>query len=132
MDEISRKFQKELNSGAIALVVLALISENKQPMYGYEIAKRLPVMLDGELPMNEAAIYPVLRSLERQGLLTSFLKDSENGPPRKYYRMTSIGTRSLTKWRQVWSRTKNFVDQVLECKSDVGPTATGSKLPRTI
>jgi PadR family transcriptional regulator, regulatory protein PadR len=131
-EEANRKFQKELNSGAISLVLMALIADSGQAMYGYEIAKRLPSFPDGELPMNESAIYPVLRSLERQGLLASQMKPSDSGPPRKYYRLTPSGGRTLVKWRVAWSQTKDFVDQVLEQKNDDTTSHAGSKLPRTI
>jgi PadR family transcriptional regulator, regulatory protein PadR len=113
-DEEVKKFQKELNSGAISLVLLSLIVERKEAMYGYEIAKHLQAMSDLALPMSESAIYPVLRSLEKQGLLGSYLERSDSGPPRKYYRATASGRSTLKAWRSAWNTMKVFVESVLE------------------
>ena len=71
-----RKFQRELNSGAVSLVLLGLLARRGKPMYGYEIAKRLEEAGGGALPMNQGALYPVLRSLEKQGLLASSITNS--------------------------------------------------------
>ncbi|MCA9265309.1 MAG: PadR family transcriptional regulator [Planctomycetales bacterium] len=114
MDRAARKFQKEMNSGAISLVVLAILEQASEPLYGYAIAKRLEGMSGDTLPMNQAAIYPVLRSLEKQRLLRSKLQPSDVGPPRRYYSLTSAGERALEEWRQIWRQTKEFVDDVLE------------------
>ena len=66
-DNPSRKFQKELNAGAVSLVVLCVMEQLQRPVYGYEVAKILQSRAGDSLPMNQAAIYPVLRSLEKQG-----------------------------------------------------------------
>ena len=113
-DKASRKFQKELNSGATSLVLLTVIHKHREPMYGYEIAKQLDALGDGVLPMNQAAIYPVLRSLEKQSLLRSQMVPSESGPPRKYYQLTAAGRRAVSDWTQVWQSTTSFVEAVLE------------------
>ena len=83
-------------------------------MYGYEIAKLLEELSDGKMPINSAAVYPVLRSMERQGLLRSRMVPSESGPPRKYYTVTAAGKRALSDWSSVWCKTTSFVDSVLE------------------
>lgn len=125
-----RKFQKELNSGAVSLVLLSVIHKHREPMYGYEIAKRLNELTDGDLPMNQAAIYPVLRSLEKQELLRHRLIPSESGPPRKYYQLTSAGKRALRDWELVWKNTTSFVDFVLEM-NNAESAKSGRKVSRT-
>lgn len=129
-DQPTRKFQKELNAGAISLVLLSVLQRQGEPMYGYEIARCLERSDDGELPMNQAAIYPVLRSMERQSLLTSELVASEVGPPRKYYQLTSAGRKSLRQWTEVWQDTKAFVDSHLEKNDGTGSKRTRSSLSR--
>jgi len=109
-----RKFQKELNAGAISLVLLGLFSRERKSMYGYEIAKRLEAATDDGLPMNQGALYPVLRSLEKRGFLNSNVEPSVSGPPRKYYRITPDGKKVLDAWTDAWQRTKRFVDSFLE------------------
>ncbi len=63
--------------------------------------------------VKQGAIYPVLRSLESQGLLSSEREMSDSGPPRKYYQATDTGKEALETWSGIWTETKNFVDNVL-------------------
>ena len=79
-----RKFQKEL-SGIVSLALLALLAHADKPLYGYQIAKELEGF-GGGLPVKQGTLYPVLRSLEAGGLLSSEVEPSVTGPPRRYYR----------------------------------------------
>ncbi len=108
------KFQKELSAGTVSLVLLALLERGQEPLYGYQIAKRLEQSsLDG-LPLKQGTLYPVLRSLEASGLLASHVEPSVSGPPRRYYSTTILGRESLDTWKQAWARARDFVDAVLE------------------
>ncbi len=115
MDEeaIVRKFQKELNSGTAALVVLGLMDRLAEPLYGYQIAKLLEELADGRLPMKQGALYPVLRSMEANGLLESEVAPSTSAPPRRYYTVTAAGKRMLQRWVAVWGASREFVDRAL-------------------
>lgn len=132
-DDSLKKFQKELNSGAVSLVILALIRTQSRAMYGYEIAKQLEAASGLELPMNQAAVYPVLRSLEKQGLLNSRMIPSDSGPPRKYYDLTAAGKRVLPQWERSWRETKQFVESFLESSKheSSAPRAGSSVSKRT-
>lgn len=132
-DKPSQKFQKELNSGAVSLVVLTVMEQLKRPVYGYEIAKLLLSRAGESLPMNQAAIYPVLRSLEKQSLLRSKIVPSDSGPPRKYYSLTPAGRQALREWKTVWRTTITFVDSILESSHDSTVTeATRDALPASV
>ncbi len=112
--EETKKFQRELNSGTAALVLLGVLGRASEPMYGYQIAK-LVERHAGEVPiMKQGALYPVLRSLEGGGLLQSTVEPSVAGPPRRYYVITEAGREALGNWRGVWERTRQLVDTVLE------------------
>ena len=117
MTEVSaqtRKFQKELNSGTSSLALLSVLSRSKQPMYGYQIAKLLEES-DPDIPMmKQGTLYPVLRSLEANGLLESTVEPSVSGPPRRYYKITDDGRAALKEWIEVWKQTKKFVDAILK------------------
>jgi PadR family transcriptional regulator PadR len=63
--------------------------------------------------VKQGAIYPVLRSLESQGLLSSEREMTDSGPPRRYYRVTKTGKQALEAWTEIWNETKTFVDKVL-------------------
>lgn len=109
-----KKFQKEINSGTAALVLLATLNKSIDQMYGYQIAKHLEQGRD-EIPMiKQGALYPVLRSLENSGLLQSLVEPSVSGPPRKYYQITKTGKDTLLRWIDIWELTKSFVDSILE------------------
>lgn len=108
-----RKFQKELNAGTVALVLLALLADAKEPLYGYQIAKRLEAEDDSMVTGKQSALYPVLRNLSAAGLLESWVEPSVSGPPRRYYRITSRGRTVLEDWQRQWRKTRRFVDGLL-------------------
>ena len=110
-----RKFRKELNAGTVALVLLATLARSgEEPLYGYQIAKRLESLAAGGVPVKQGTLYPVLRSLEDNGLLASQVEPSVSGPPRRYYMITQAGRETLELWTQAWRQTKGFVDGVVE------------------
>ncbi|AXK72447.1 PadR family transcriptional regulator [Lysobacter sp. TY2-98] len=107
-----RKFQKELSAGTVSLALLAVLGDATEPMYGYQIAKRLE-QLEGVLSGKQSALYPVLRGLEGSGLLESFVEPSVSGPPRRYYRINDAGRVVLARWADAWRATRDSVDAVL-------------------
>ena len=107
-----RKFQKELSAGTVSLALLAVLGEAAEPMYGYQIAKRLE-QLEGVLAGKQSALYPVLRGLEGAGLLASHVEPSVSGPPRRYYRINDTGRAVLAHWAAAWRGTRDSVDAVL-------------------
>jgi len=108
-----RKFQKELSAGIVSLALLALLARAEKPLYGYQIAKELEGFAEG-LPVKQGTLYPVLRSLEAQGLLSSEVEPSISGPPRRYYSVTESGREAVGLWKGSWEKTKEFVEAVLE------------------
>ena len=109
-----RKFQKELNAGTVSLVLLAILDRSAEALYGYQIAKRIEGGWQGEVAIKQGTLYPVLRSMEENGLLTSVVEPSVSGPPRKYYQITEQGRAVLAEWKSHWARTRDFVDATLE------------------
>ena len=122
VEGLVRKFQKELNAGLIALVLLSVLERAQEDLYGYQIAKRLQGMSDGGSPMKQGALYPVLRTLSAHGLLASRVVPSYAGPPRRYYRITDAGRDTLARWLSVWTTTRDFVDAVAHPATGVSPT----------
>lgn len=110
----TKKFQKELNSGASALVLLSVLSRSAEPMYGYQIAKMLEESGPDIPMMKQGTLYPVLRSLEENSLLKSTVEPSVSGPPRRYYKITGDGRAALAEWLEIWKQTKKFVDGILK------------------
>jgi len=118
VDGLARKFQKELNAGLIALVLLSVLENATEDLYGYQIAKRLQDMSRGTSPMKQGALYPVLRTLSAHGLLASRVVPSYAGPPRRYYRITPAGRETLARWLAIWTTTRDFVDTAV--RADAG------------
>lgn len=114
MSTSGHKFQKDLNAGTLALVLLATVAASDEDLYGYDISRRLRGDAPGgECPFAEGSLYPVLRSLSAAGLLTSRIVPSYAGPPRRYYRITELGRETLAEWRTRWNTTRTFVDACL-------------------
>ena len=110
----NRKFQKELSSGVVALVLLAVLDRTREPLYGYQIAKQLESSGESLSMVKQGSLYPVLRSLEKSGFLESEVEPSTSGPPRRYYRITSLGRGALAQWTGIWREGSAFVDEVLK------------------
>jgi PadR family transcriptional regulator, regulatory protein PadR len=95
-------------------VLLAILNQSAEDLYGYEIAKRLASANEGTLIFKEGTIYPVLRALSAAGLLTSRIVPSYSGPPRRYYRITDQGRSVLAEWTAIWAGTRSFVDRFID------------------
>jgi PadR family transcriptional regulator PadR len=118
-DEVMlRKFQKELNSGTVSLILLAILDRSAEPLYGYQIAKSIEGNWQEGAPVKQGTLYPVLRSMEESGLLGSRVEPSVSGPPRKYYTITDRGRAVLADWKSAWAQTRAFVDGTLEGRND--------------
>jgi PadR family transcriptional regulator PadR len=113
-DSHTQKFQKDLNAGLVALVLLALLDRATEDGYGYEITRRLRDANEGEALFKEGTVYPVLRALNASGLLSSRLEPSYAGPARRYYRITDQGRAVLEEWSSLWRETRHFVDRFVE------------------
>jgi PadR family transcriptional regulator PadR len=113
LQETHKKFQKELSSGTVSLALLSILTQSQEPLYGYQIGKLVGAGDAEGVLVKQGAIYPVLRSLESQGLLSSEREMSDSGPPRRYYQATTAGQEALTSWTKIWEDTKTFLDKVL-------------------
>lgn len=113
-DQHLKKFEKELAAGMVSLVLLAVLAAAREPLYGYQIAKRLEQDAGGVLVGKQSALYPVLRNLSAAELLDTFVEPSEAGPPRRYYRITPLGRKVLREWTEAWNATRHYVDSILK------------------
>jgi PadR family transcriptional regulator, regulatory protein PadR len=112
-ESLTRKFQRELGAGLTALVLLSILADTSDDLYGYEIARRLTAATGEASPFKQGALYPVLRNMSASGLLTSRVVPSYSGPPRRYYRITRLGRDVLASWRDTWFTTRSFVDAIV-------------------
>src|SRR6201996_9752160 len=99
--------QIQLKKGVLEMCVLALLSKGDN--YAYEIASR---MADA-VGMGEGTIYPLMRRMQNDGLVSTYLVESASGPSRKYYKLTAEGRAALTAQRAEWEAFKRAVGRVL-------------------
>ena len=86
----------QFKRGIVELCVLSeLVSED---MYGYMIINNISKHLD----VNENTIYPILRRLTKEGYFTTYLKESNIGAARKYYKITDDGFKYYIELRDSW------------------------------
>lgn len=89
----------QFKKGVLELCILAVLRDGDR--YGYDITRRLARGLD----ISDGAVYPVLRRLSTGGYLRYYIKESPDGPARKYYALTDEGRRLyerlLCEWRDV-------------------------------
>ena len=97
----------QLKKGALDLCVLALLSRGDG--YAYEIASRLATAID----MGEGTIYPLMRRMQADGLVETYLVESSAGPPRKYYRLTAAGRASFAAQKSAWRSFADAVEAIL-------------------
>ena len=68
------------------LELIVLLSVNKKDMYGYELVEEVSKVVD----VNDGTIYPLLKRLTNEKYFETYLVESTEGPPRKYYKITII------------------------------------------
>jgi PadR family transcriptional regulator PadR len=86
----------QLKKGVLGLCVLALLARDDS--YAYEIASRL----SDAIGMGEGTIYPLMRRMQSDGLVETYLVESSSGPSRKYYRLTNAGRTALEGQTAEW------------------------------
>jgi len=97
----------ELRRGVIVLAVLSQLGEQQ---YGYSLIKRLS---EGGLEIDQGTLYPLLRRLESQGLLTSDWR-IEGERPRRYYVLSDEGRALLPQLKQEWNGIVSMMDRMLK------------------
>lgn len=75
----------QYKKGVLELCVLSLL--RRRDRYGYEISEYLA----GHIDIADGTVYPLLRKMKADGLVTTYLQEESGGPPRKYYKLTQLG-----------------------------------------
>src|SRR6187549_2488693 len=94
------QWNTQLRKGLAELCVLAAVRRLGEA-YGYQLVQ----FLDGHdgLALTESTVYPLLARLAREGQLSVTTSPSPSGPPRRYYRITDAGERSLSTMLEHWN-----------------------------
>lgn len=94
----------QLKKGVLDLVVLSKIEGKDR--YGYDIYQEI----SKHMVISESTIYPILRKIVKEGLCETYLKESSEGPPRKYFKLTKKGKDKLVFLRQDWIKFQKVVN----------------------
>ena len=110
----------QLKKGVLTLCVLALL--NRRESYAYEIAATLSDAID----MGEGTIYPLMRRMQSEGQVETYLVESPSGPSRKYYRLTEAGRAALEQQTREWHAFVRAVEGVMTAPAAPEATAVAT------
>jgi PadR family transcriptional regulator PadR len=102
----------EVLQGTLDMFILKAVSFT--PSHGYNILEWLRQTTEGELNIEDAALYPALHRLEARGFIESEWGVSENNRRAKYYTLTTAGRRRLREYHTTWRRYVVLATRILE------------------
>jgi len=105
------KVNKELLKGSTVMLILSILS--RKDMYGYGMIKEIDKRSRGVFELKEGTLYPILHSLEGEGMVESYWERSENGRKRKYYKITAKGRHQMKQREREWVIFSRAVGKVL-------------------
>ena len=106
----SSNLMSQMRRGATEYCVLALLRDRE--MYGFELTRALSS--EGGLVASEGTVYPLLSRIRQDELVETFWESSPQGPPRRYYRLTSDGHLALEAFRIQWCQFRDTVDAIMK------------------
>ena len=104
---MTESLQIQLKKGVLEMCVLALLSKGDN--YAYDIASRMAEAVG----MGEGTVYPLMRRMQNDGLVSTYLVESASGPPRKYYKLTRAGAAALKSQSADWITFEAAVRKIL-------------------
>jgi PadR family transcriptional regulator PadR len=96
-----------IRKGLLEFLILKIISANK--VYVADMLKRLSTT---EFATQEGTLYPLLSKMRRENLVDYEWKESETGPPRKYYKLTAKGKSQLAELNQYWQLINTTISEL--------------------
>ncbi len=101
---INTQFKK----GVLELLVLLIVQANDK--YGYELVEEVSKIVN----VNEGTIYPILKRLTNERYFETYLKESTEGPPRKYYHLTVLGKQRKDELLSEWTKFNESVSKFIK------------------
>jgi len=101
--------KSQLRKGLLELAVMLVVSRGS--IYASDILKKLK---ENQLLVVEGTLYPLLSRLKNEGDLDYKWQESKNGPPRKYYQLTSQGKENLTKLTKTWLNLNKSINSLIK------------------
>ncbi|OPA74250.1 PadR family transcriptional regulator [Paenibacillus selenitireducens] len=110
MGGVNLKISKELLKGSTTLLVLSMLEQ--QPMYGYQLIKRLEQRSSSVFTLKEGTLYPILHTLESEGQVEAIWSEAD-GRQRKTYHLTDKGRKLLQEKKAEWDLFRGSLDRVI-------------------
>lgn len=98
----------QFKKGVLELCVLVLTASKDR--YGYELVDRI----SDKFAIAEGTVYPLLRRLTQEEYFSTYLAESTEGPPRKYYQLTEKGRKYMGELVAEWKTFSNGVNLIIE------------------
>ena len=98
----------QYKKGVVEICVLSILSG--RDCYGYDISE----YLSNHIGISDGTVYPILRKLKSDGLVTTYLQEESGGPPRKYYKLTEAGREELARLTEEWFEFTQSIDKLLK------------------
>lgn len=114
----------QMRKGLLELCVLSVVAD--QEAYPSDIIDHLK---QNDMIVVEGTIYPLLTRLKNGGMLSYDWRESQSGPPRKYYKITEDGSSALKELTSTWEKLKKTVEASVQ-KKPTKTTATKRKPAR--
>lgn len=102
----------DLLQGTLDMLILKVL--NSGPLHGYAVVKRIHLLSDEMLRVEEGSLYPALHRMERRGLIDSEWGPSENNRRARYYRLTRPGRKQLQTETENWNSLANAITNVMQ------------------
>ena len=109
---MKKRIRAKIARGSAELAILSLLSH--QPLYGFDIAKRIEEESGGALRFNLASLYPMLYELEKRGWIKGRWEQNRAGRDRRYYCLTPAGKKQLAPLRREWRSFFRALDRLAE------------------
>ena len=114
IEKFKKKIEREMKSGFISLLLLYVIKNDEDQIYGYRLIQKIKEATDGRLNFREGTVYPILRYLQGQDFLTYSLGESPKGAPRKYYVITEEGKTALGEGLRSWQELRDHLTGIFQ------------------
>jgi len=108
---MAKKISKELMAASAVPIILTILQNGDN--YGYEIVQEIKKITNGETPWQEASIYPVLKKLEKQGMIKSYWRMTPDERHRKYYSIQDTGKEELKQSMELWKVMDGIIEKLL-------------------
>ena len=109
--QLMQEISSDVIRGYNDTIILYFLQD--EPSYGYEISKNIKDVSDNKYLIKETTLYSAFTRLEKNGYISSFSKEAENGKRRTYYQITDEGKKYYLEKCEEWQLTKDVIERFI-------------------